>query len=1089
MNQFPQLNLSAWVNAKPFHPYSTRSKRHCRHDRAAADARASNRIAIETLDQTSIKSKELTMKTIVKLRRSVGVCFLLAAATALSQERFGELNGTATDPSGAVLSNVSVAVKNRDSGRVISTQTNSTGQYIVRNVDPGSYTVRFELKGFSTLELPQVNILLGQTLRVDAPMTISRSEQSVLISEAAPLIDTTNTTLGNNITATEFDHLPKARSFQNLAILSTSVNSGQIEGGIQVNGASGAENNFTIDGISTNSLINGQSRQDAAFEILQEVQIKTGGISAEYGGALGGVVSAITKSGGNSFHGDVHYYFGGSPLSAASPKRLQLSPTNDTTTTYHQDVKQKNDISEIGYALGGYLIKNRVYFYSAASPRFTRRTNDYKFSNGTEPDSINQKTLQSLLFEKVSFDITKNLRGSASWLWTPTQSTGRLPGYNGECPNCTTSSLAANQVNKSIGYFQPQSNYGLQLDYVATPTMLLSMRAGRFWDNYKDSGLPEITPVNFSTSATALPFDIPTNLRQPINFNNTPRILKSFYDIATRTYIQGDFSKFVKFIGTHDFKAGYGTQKIVNKVLTGYPTGGYINVFWDRPFNSSVPGGPKNARGTYGYYEFHQFGTGGGTGANLNDVYLQDNWRILPKLTLNIGFRWEHERVPSFARNVKDYAFDFGWGQKFAPRLGASYDVLGNGKVKVYGSWGRYFDWVKYELARGTFGGDYWRVRYRSLDTPNVFSLNSGNLPGKDLWNPAVTDSFRNRRVPGFDTIDPAIKPMSSDNLNFGTEFQLGAQTVFRASYVHNKLNRTIEDLGALVNGDEVYAYANPGEGAATQTPSSGLTKPFPTPPAKRTYDAAEFQITKRFGTWFGSASYVYSRLYGNYAGLANSDEIRTGADGVGIYGPAQQQAGQVSRPGGNAGRAWDIDEVLWDSKGHLDVQGRLATDRPNALKFYGSKTVKWGEKMSTDIGAFVYAASGTPLSTLVNTQNGTQVFVNGRGDLGRTPFLTTTNMVVGHEFRLGEAKRLRFEFNADNLFNQKTARHTWTELNRSRSSASIDLSGTDLAKGYDYQALIGKSSEGAKALSPLFGQADLFNPGFAGRLLLKFIF
>jgi hypothetical protein len=1008
----------------------------------------------------------------------------------MGQKRFGELNGKATDPSGAVLPNVQVKATNKGTGRVVDTTTGAVGSYVIRNIEPGHYSVRFELKGFTTYEVGDVNLLVGKALTVNAPMTVARSEQAVQVTEAAPLIDTTNTTVAHNLTAEEFDRLPKARSFQNLAQLSTSVNSGVIEGGIQVNGASGAENNFTIDGISTNSLINGQSRQDAVFEIIQEVQIKTGGISAEYGGALGGVISAITKSGGNAFHGDVHYYLSGNKLSAAPVNRLLLSPTDDVSTKYWQDKKQKLDRHEMGYALGGYLVKDRVYFFSAASPRWGRDTFQYGFSNGRDNDSINRKNLGQQVFEKVSADITRNLRASAHILWTPLSSTGSLPGYNGECPNCLTSSAAANQVRKSIGFFQPQTNYGGTLDWVASPTTLVSIKAGRFWDNYKDTGLPEITPVNYSVTAVNLPLDIPASYRQPQGFNNTPRLSKTFFDIATRTYVQADVSKLVNFLGSHDFKAGTGTQKIVNKVLTGYPTGGYINIFWNRGFNSSVPGVAPNQRGTYGYYEYHEFGTGGSTGANLGNFYFQDNWRIRKNLTLNLGFRFESETVPSFQRNVQDTAFHFGWGQKFAPRLGAAWDVFSDGRVKIYGSWGRYYDWVKYELARGTFGGDYWRVRYRALDTADVFSLNSRNLPGRDLWNPNVAGSFRNRRVPGFDEIDPAIKPMGSDIINAGAEFQIATQTTFRASYVNNRLIRTIEDLGALdANGDEVYFYANPGFGVAKITPTSGATKPFPTPKAERRYDAMEFQLTKRVGKWIGVASYVYSRLYGNYAGLASSDEIRTGADGGGIFGPPQQATGQNFRQGGNANRAWDIDELLWDSKGNLNPRGRLATDRPHVVKLYGSKYFDFGKNHRTEIGAFFHASSGTPLTTLLNTLNGTQVFINGRGDLGRTPVLTLTNAIFGHEVKVGETKRIRFEFNADNLFNQKTARGRWTQINRARASAEPNLAKIDLSKGYDPRALVNATSEGRGAFSPLFGLNDLFNPAFAGRLQLKFIF
>jgi len=1032
----------------------------------------------------------------INFRRGLSISMLgfCLSFMLIAQERFGEILGTATDSSGAVLPNVAVKLTNTNTQRALETSTGSNGDYAFRNLEPGKYTVRFAVKGFSTYEVAGVDLSVGKTLRVNAPMAVAANEQSVIVTDSAPLIDTTNTMMANNISADQFDRLPKARSFQNLAVMSTSVNAGALEGGIQVNGASGAENNFTVDGISTTSLINGQSRQDAAFEILQEVQVKTGGISAEWGGAMGGVISAITRSGGNQFHGDVHYYLSGNMLNASPVKRLLQSPTDQITTKYHQDVKQKNDINEIGYALGGYLVKNRLYFFSAASPRFGRRTNDYKFSNGTESDSLSQESTNHMVFEKLSFDITKNLRGNAFFLWTPTKSTGRLPGYNGECPNCNTTSKSASQVNREIGYFAPQTNYGVDLTWMATPTTLLMFKGGRFWDNYKDTGLPFMTPINYSTTATGLSFtpSIPSAQVGAVGFNNTPRIQQSFYDIATRTYVQGDFGKFFNFMGTHDLKLGAGSQKIVNKVLTGYPTGGYINIFWDRAFNSLVPGVPAAQRGAYGYYEFHEFGTEGSTGANLGNIYIQDNWRIHPRLTLNLGFRWEKETVPSFQRNVQDTAFAFNWNDKFAPRLGASFDVFGDGRMKIYGSWGRYYDWVKYELARGTFGGDYWRVRYYALETTNAFGLSSTNLTGRPLWNPAQPTAFRNRRVAGFDTIDPQIKPMGSDNINAGTEFRLGPQMVFRASYVRNRLIRTIEDLGALVNGDEVYYYANPGEGGALMTPTSGLTKSFPTPKATRTYDAAEFQLTRRFSNnWFATASYVYSRLYGNYAGLANSDEIVSTAAGGGIYGAAQEAFGQVSRPGGNANRSWDIDELLWDSKGNLNPQGRLATDRPHAIKLFGSKTFNWGSRHATDAGAFFYGASGTPLTTLINTNNGTQPFVNGRGDLGRTPFLTQTNLVVGHEVKFGEVKRMRFEFNITNLFNQKTARGYWTQVNRAIASAEPSLANIDLAKGYDYMALINGTPDAAKglALSPLFKQADLFNPGFQGRLMVKFIF
>src|SRR5439155_11445967 len=120
------------------------------------------------------------------------------------------------------------------------------------------------------------------------------------------------------------------------------------------------------------SLINGSSRQNTVFEYLQEVQVKTAGIEAEYGGALGGVISAVTKSGGNNFHGEGHYYLDGSPLSAGPVKRLVLDPDNDTTVSYVQDAKQKNVRNEFGGSIGGPIVKDKLFFFGSASPRIIR---------------------------------------------------------------------------------------------------------------------------------------------------------------------------------------------------------------------------------------------------------------------------------------------------------------------------------------------------------------------------------------------------------------------------------------------------------------------------------------------------------------------------------------------------------------------------------------------------------------------------------------------------------------------------------------------------------------------------------------------
>ena len=206
--------------------------------------------------------------------------------------------------------------------------------------------------------------------------------------EASRQLDLTSVTLSHNVTAEEFDRLPKSRSFQSIAMAAPGVNSGEIEGGFQVNGASSAENVFTIDGVATNSLIYGSSRQNTVFEYLQEVQVKTGGIDAEYGGALG-VISAVTKSGGNTFTGEallLHRQRAGrrtGQAAGARPGGLQHRRLLPGRQAGQQErvrrLDRRSDRAEPAVLLRLGL---------AARPPADERA---CFSNGTEPGSIDQE--------------------------------------------------------------------------------------------------------------------------------------------------------------------------------------------------------------------------------------------------------------------------------------------------------------------------------------------------------------------------------------------------------------------------------------------------------------------------------------------------------------------------------------------------------------------------------------------------------------------------------------------------------------------------------------------------------------------------
>jgi hypothetical protein len=1003
---------------------------------------------------------------------------LLAAATSSAQERAGALRGRVTDQQGDPIPGVVVITTHADSGEIRSFVTDANGQYLAADLPPGRYSVRFELIGFAKTERSDVLVQTGRTLELDTQLRIGDLSEIVQVDGVASLVDVRSTLTSHIVTQEEFERIPKGRSFQSIAVRAPSVNQGAIEGGLQINGASGSENQFTIDGVATNSLLNGQSRQDAVFEYLQGIQVRTVGIPAEFGGALGGVISAVTRSGSNTVRGEGHYYYLGSQLSAGPVKRLVLSPVDERTVSYFQDAKQPDHRHEIGGSLGGPIVRGRLFFFGSLSPRVRQRSAEYQFNNGVEPGTLENSQTMMNAYGKISFS-NGRVNAAVGMLWTPTYSEGSLPTYNGFGPQFHSSTLASNEPNRQRGFVIDQRNLSSAVDVNLTDTSLLSVKAGYFRDDYRDRGISNTTPVRYRTSSIGLP-GVPPELQGGSGYQNVPAVSITDHDTTTQTFVQADYSASFLAGGYHSLKIGGGVRRNDNDVDRRYP-GGSVDVFWDSTFTSSVAG-VGAGRGVYGYYEVNDAGTFGSAAAGIAHVFVQDQW-TRGNLTLNTGIRVERETIPSFRPELRSHAIRFGFADKVAPRIGAAYDLFGDGRAKLFGSYGRYYDWTKYDLSRLSFGGDIWKVYYRALDDPTqVFSLSLHNMPGRDLWG--SPEGYRDRRVPNFDSVDPAIKPMSQDSFNVGVELQVGEGAVATFNYVHNHLVRTIEDIGLLVDGNEVYLYANPGEGLATDALVSTATPPFMVPKAKRQYDAVQISLLRRLsGRWFLGGSYVWSRLYGNYAGLQNSDEIRTPT--LGAYSTDQQQVGSVYRPGSNVNRSWDLDESMWDAHGNLDPQGRLATDRPHVLKVYGATVLPFG----TEVGVNFYAGSGTPVSTYVNTLNSIEVMVNGRGDMGRTPALSSTDLLVAHQIGLGGRKRLRLELNVLNLFNQKTARHRFNYLNRVRASSEIDLSRTNLMEGYDYHGMVDAKTDPAGPRDPRYGMDDLFSEGTSGHLLVRWLF
>jgi hypothetical protein len=309
---------------------------------------------------------------------------------------------------------------------------------------------------------------------------------------------------------------------------------------------------------------------------------------------------------------------------------------------------------------------------------------------------------------------------------------------------------------------------------------------------------------------------------------------------------------------------------------------------------------------------------------------------------------------------------------------------------------------------------------------------------------------------------------MTSQEYSLGLQQDLGMNMSIGARYVHKELLRTIEDLGTRVVNpatgqiEESYTIGNPGFGLSR----IGTSEIPGFPKAVRDYDAIEIEATRRMTTnWAVHASYVYSRLRGNYPGLAGGDEANAS------FGSARVDP--------NILRWGDLIPGLFSADGTQDpVMGPLPTDRPHQFKAQATYAFPFG----TSIGANQYIGSGTPVSTQM-LYHGVEFFPFGRGDLGRTPTLSRTDLLLAHRFNFSGRFGLQLEANVLNLFDEDTETFIY-QLSNTGDVSGIVTTDEAFFRGFDARSIQGRVTR-----DPLFGQAAQFQAPREVRLGLRLLF
>ncbi len=923
---------------------------------------------------------------------------------AASQETRGTIEGYVKDASGAVLPGVSVTLAGA-SGVKIDTTTDSAGQYRFPSVQPGRYSVTANLSGFKASTVPDIDVTLGALKKVDLSLAIAGVAENVQVTAESPLVDVKSAARSTNIRAEQIELLPHGRDFTTLVTQAPGANNEPKSGGVMIDGASAAENRWVIDGTETTDMVHGQSGKTLVPDFVEEVQVRSSGYSAEFGGSTGGVINAVTKSGTNRVSGMGMYYFQGSSLEGRPNKSLRLDPTNSSVAQYWTYPKDTYNRSEPGGFIGGPLAENKAWFWAGYLPTIqkTDRSVDAASSGVASANAIthDQKLLAHNLSANQTTQFSSKLRTRVAYNNSWTKTDGLLPSIGGTDPA---------GVNYTKGTKRPNWTLSGQADYVASPNVFFGFRAAYFLQDTHDFNVPVASRIAFSNTNIGFVgtdgVPVPADLQRASGFANMPAGGNSSVtrDKQTRAFYQADMAWFGHFAGDHQLKGGVQIDRRGEDILSG-ETGHRVTIRWGQPL--------QGHRGPFGYYSVRSnavapaqgFITQGNVKSNSVGFFLQDAWTFNNKLTINAGVRTEDEKVPAFTSEVRvpAYPIRFNFGDKIAPRLGASYDVNGDGRTKVYGSWGIFYDIFKLELPQGSFGGQKWIEYYYTLDTPNWTNLDAGGgCP------PACSGSFIRSThfrlpsvIPGVD-IEPNLEPMRSQEASAGVGHQLGNATALGIRYVHKQLDRAIDDTGYLTPaGDEGYVIANPSEGItqlAYVNPNVNLPKP------KRQYDGVEVSLEKRYSNnWFFRGAYLWSRLNGNYTGLSQSDEN--------------------GRSDPNVGRQYDYPAMMFDQAGH-GAYGPLPTDRPHQVKLNAIYTFTFG----TTVSANEYLESGIPITReigILPPSNYPMQYL-GRGSDGRMDPYIQTDLFVQHPIKLSGGRSLELQFNVLNLFNQRSVQNTF---------------------------------------------------------------
>lgn len=905
----------------------------------------------------------------------------------------GTIAGVVRDSSGAVVANATVTLQSPFGDR--SATTGLKGEYFFSNLPAGSaYAISATKEGFQPENVRGLIVHANRQTTVDVTLGSRDTTQIVRSGLAQREIDPSAASTATQLTESLYQRTPVERNVSAVVAMVPGVADNGSAGvtNPSISGASGFENQYLVNGaIATDPGYGGFGPTNAVlgspgvgvnFDFLQEAQVVTGGAEARYGQALGGTVNLSTKSGGNAFHGTLYSYFQPREFEAARPDPNRLSTSQRTRIV-------NEGRYDFGGDLGGYLIRNKLFFYGGFNPQFGRsyRTAPAMFANnrlGEVP--VKSRTLSYTA--KVNWNLTPRHQFEGSVFADPSA----MPmGFTRVHALAADNDLMTSKLN--FGSRVWTGRYTGEL----MPNWLVNANFSRYFSEFRETPKYEGYQV---IDNTAVQRGIGGQVvRGGLGLlENTESRVNQF---GWSTTYRGQFK------GSHALSLGYQFEDSnFDRILryTGAPFtlpsspefgmaagktqygAAVIRRYLD-PANPSSPvvlevwGGNYSSATTTGWTRYHA-------------AYLEDSWTIGQRLTVRPGLRWEKQRI-SGPSSVNP-----SFGDNWAPRIGVIFDPVGDRTSKLFFNWGRFYERIPAILAT-RFASPEWTVRgalYR--DQGGTIDLSPANYIG-NLYSAQALRFTGGPSLPMLIAGDP--KPTYQDEITAGYEREFGRTLTFSGRFLWRDLRRAFEDVSTLTVSEyeagrsQQLALTNPSAKLAVFGPGVRFFDP------ERTYKAMELVMTKRFATnWQTFASYRLAKLTGNYEGLYPSE--------AGLLSPLMSTMFDFTNADG---RLLDVGRT-----------GVLPLDRRHSLKLFSNYQFTGGWLNNLNVGAAWNIASGTPLTKYMANPayNIPGVLpVGERGALGRTDWTYPVDLHADYTWKVAENRQVKFVADFFNVFNQKS--------------------------------------------------------------------